>query len=153
MAKNKGLLGRMARAFWLQVGFITIAAILGVYLATIVIEETLVKKAILEEAEYFWKHYYGDGDFKLPDTKNLTGYFNPELLRVLAEQGADFECVSPGEVEWLQETLPDLDLSRILFTPNFAPRDEYEWALDEGLQITLDNLHPLREWPELFRDR
>ena len=76
--------------------------------------------------------------------------FNPELLRVIAEQGADFECVSPGEVEWLEETLPGLDLDRILFTPNFAPREEYEWALDKGLRVTLDNLHPLREWPELF---
>ncbi len=76
--------------------------------------------------------------------------FNPELLRVIEEQGADFECVSPGEVEWLEETLPGLDLDRILFTPNFAPREEYEWALDKGLRVTLDNLHPLREWPELF---
>ncbi|MDJ0909588.1 MAG: bifunctional aspartate kinase/diaminopimelate decarboxylase [Woeseiaceae bacterium] len=76
--------------------------------------------------------------------------FNPELLRVIAEQGAGFECVSPGEVEWLEETLPGLDLDRILFTPNFAPREEYEWALDRGLRLTLDNLHPLREWPELF---
>lgn len=80
MARNTGLLGKFTRAFWLQVGFITIAAILGVYLATIVIEETLVNKAILEEAEYFWKHYHGDGDFSLPDTKNLTGYFDPRLL-------------------------------------------------------------------------
>lgn len=80
MARTTGLLGKFTRAFWLQVTFITIAAMLGVYLATIVIEETLVKKAILEEAEYFWKHYHGDGDFKLPDTKNLTGYFDPTLL-------------------------------------------------------------------------
>ena len=80
MTGGNGLLGRLSRAFWLQVGFITVAAMLGVYLATIVIEETLVKKAILEEAEYFWKHYHGDLDFTLPDTKNLTGYFDPAML-------------------------------------------------------------------------
>jgi diaminopimelate decarboxylase/aspartate kinase len=79
--------------------------------------------------------------------------FNAELLRVLNEEGVDFECVSPGEVEWLEQVMPDIDLSRILFTPNFAPRDEYEWALEKGLQLTLDNLYPLEAWPELFKDR
>lgn len=78
---------------------------------------------------------------------------NADVLRTLADQGVDFECVSPGEVEWLQASVPDLDLGRILFTPNFAQRAEYEWALDKGLQVTLDNLYPLEAWPDLFRDR
>ena len=77
--------------------------------------------------------------------------FNAELIRLLDTAGVDFECVSPGEVEWLEEVLPDLSLDRILFTPNFAPRGEYEWALERGLQVTLDNLHPLQHWPELFK--
>ncbi len=76
--------------------------------------------------------------------------FNPELLRTLAKEGVDFECVSPGEVRWLEEHIADFDLQRVLFTPNFAPREEYEWALAKGLQVTLDNLHPLQAWPELF---
>lgn len=79
--------------------------------------------------------------------------FNAELLRTLATARVDFECVSPGEVEWLEEVIPGLDLDRILFTPNFAPRDEYKWALQKGLQVTLDNLYPLQAWPELFKDR
>ena len=79
--------------------------------------------------------------------------FNPEVIRTLDAAGVDFECVSPGEVEWLQQTLPDFDLGRVLFTPNFAPRAEYEWAFGLGLQVTLDNLYPLQAWPELFRDR
>jgi len=79
--------------------------------------------------------------------------FNPEIVRILDAEGVDFECVSPGEVEWLQQVIPDLDLGRILFTPNFAPRDEYAWALDQGLLITLDNLYPLQAWPEIFADR
>jgi bifunctional diaminopimelate decarboxylase / aspartate kinase len=77
--------------------------------------------------------------------------FNANLIRALDESGVDFECVSPGEVEWLQEVLPGLDLGRILFTPNFAPRDEYAWAIKTGLQVTLDNLYPLQAWPDLFR--
>jgi len=76
--------------------------------------------------------------------------FNADLLKVLANEGVDFECVSPGEVEWIEEVIPDLGIDRLLFTPNFAPRDEYEWAIDKGLQLTLDNLYPLEAWPELF---
>ncbi len=79
--------------------------------------------------------------------------FNAELLGVLDEEGVDFDCVSPGEIDWLEQVLPDLDLARILFTPNFAPRDEYAWALEKGLRVTLDNLYPLEAWPELFKDQ
>ena len=76
--------------------------------------------------------------------------FNTDLLRTLASSGIDFECVSPGEVQRLNEVLPDLDRSRILFTPNFAPREEYEWGIQQGIQVTLDNLYPLQAWPEMF---
>ncbi len=76
---------------------------------------------------------------------------NAELLRALATEGTDFECVSPGEIEWLEDAVPGLDLKRVLFTPNFAPRYEYEWGLKKGLQLTLDNLYPLETWPELFK--
>lgn len=79
--------------------------------------------------------------------------FNAELLKVLADCGADFECVSPGEVDWLFEVMPDLDQGRVLFTPNFAPRSEYEWAIEKGMQLTLDNLHPLKAWPEIFKNQ
>jgi bifunctional diaminopimelate decarboxylase / aspartate kinase len=51
------------------------------------------------------------------------------------------------------ETLPGIDRGRILFTPNFAPRSEYEWALEQGVHLTLDNLHALKFWPGLFRGR
>lgn len=97
MPKTTGLLGKLTRAFWLQVGLITIAAILGVYLATITIEETLVKKAILEEADYFWKYYFGDDEFNLPDTKNLTGYFDPNLLPPIVQDKLPTE---PGFYEF-----------------------------------------------------
>ncbi len=76
--------------------------------------------------------------------------FNPEVLRTLANTGIDFDCVSPGEVLHLRAALADDATGRILFTPNFAPREEYEWGIREGLRVTLDNLFPLKAWPELF---
>lgn len=79
--------------------------------------------------------------------------FNPDVLRSLANAGVDFDCVSPGEVKHLRDALANDAKGRILFTPNFAPREEYEWGLQEDLRVTLDNLFPLKAWPELFRGK
>ncbi len=76
---------------------------------------------------------------------------NVEVLRCLYREGLNFECVSPGEIARVLELFPQIDRRRILFTPNFAPRSEYAQALEQGVWVTLDNLHPLRAWPELFR--
>jgi diaminopimelate decarboxylase/aspartate kinase len=78
---------------------------------------------------------------------------NRELLKVLHDQGVDFDCVSPGEVQRLLELFPNIDRSRILFTLNFAPRSEYVWGFEQGIRVTLDNLHPLKQYPEVFKGR
>ena len=75
------------------------------------------------------------------------------LLRTLHAAGVHFDCVSRGEIEHLRREVAGIASATILFTPNFAPRAEYEWALTQGLPLTLDNLHPLREWPALFAGR
>jgi len=75
---------------------------------------------------------------------------HPRILKQVDKAGFGFECVSPGEVRHVREHLPDLDPERILFTPNFAPREEYVFGLEQGVRVTLDNLHPLIHWPELF---
>ena len=122
------------------------------------------REALLDIAKDTANAYVYDGDTVRSAARSLKGLsnidrvlyavkanFNPEVLKALDAEGVDFECVSPGEVEWLEATIPSLDISRILFTPNFAPREEYAWGLEKGLQVTLDNLHPLKAWPELFK--
>jgi diaminopimelate decarboxylase/aspartate kinase len=76
---------------------------------------------------------------------------NAHILRLLAGEGLGFECVSPGEVEHVLASVPGLDRARIQFTPNFAARAEYAWALENDIRLTIDNLYILREWGELFR--
>lgn len=76
--------------------------------------------------------------------------FNADILRALDAEGVDMECVSRGEVEWVVKALPKLDRSRILYTPNFASREEYRWALSYGVQVTIDNLYALEMWRDLF---
>ncbi len=78
---------------------------------------------------------------------------NAQILQGLAAANLGFECVSRGEIEHLLASVPGLDRARILFTPNFAGRDEYRWALEAGITVTLDNLYLLRHWGELFRAR
>lgn len=83
----------------------------------------------------------------------LKANWHPEIIKVFAELGLGFECVSRFEVEHVLKTVPTLDKQKILFTPNFAPRAEYEWGVQQGIWMTLDNLHPLKAWPELFKGR
>ena len=78
---------------------------------------------------------------------------NPRILECIRNSGLGLECVSRGEVELVLSLFPDIDPRDILFTPNFAPQDEYAFALRLGVWVTLDNLHPLLCWPDLFRDR
>ncbi|HJP96982.1 MAG TPA: aspartate kinase, partial [Rhodanobacteraceae bacterium] len=99
---------------------------------------------------------------------------HPAILRALAEEGLGFECVSPGELAAV-DAIGEARESPRLFTPNFAPRADYTAALrDRATQVpgangsspsaesrvpspepllTLDALHPLRHWPEVFEGR
>ena len=78
---------------------------------------------------------------------------HPEILRVLGEEGFSFECVSMAEVDAVRAAVANVAPEHILFTPNFAPRVEYAAALDAGVRVTLDALHPLAEWGKLFDGR
>ena len=76
-----------------------------------------------------------------------------KILCLLHAEGLDFDCVSRGEVERVLEVLPDIERRRILYTPNFAGRDEYVWALTQSVRVTLDNLYCLQAWGPTFADR
>ncbi|MEO1038391.1 MAG: bifunctional aspartate kinase/diaminopimelate decarboxylase [Pseudomonadota bacterium] len=78
---------------------------------------------------------------------------HPDVLKTVREAGLGFECVSMGEVARVREAIPDMTAGDILFTPNFAPREEYAAALEAGVQLTVDGLHPLQAWPELFHGK
>jgi diaminopimelate decarboxylase/aspartate kinase len=61
--------------------------------------------------------------------------------------------VSRGEVERVLEAVPGTDPGHILYTPNFAPRDEYVWAFGKGVQVTVDNVYAIEHWPDVFRGK
>ena len=77
----------------------------------------------------------------------------PAILRALVTEGFGLECVSQAELDHVFAALPELSPQRVLFTPSFAPRREYEAAFARGVTVTLDNVEALQRWPETFRGR
>ena len=77
---------------------------------------------------------------------------HPAVLREIAAQGFGMECVSPGELERVHIALGATP-HEVLFTPNFAPRAEYVAAVATKVHLSLDNLHQLAQWGEMFRGR
>ncbi len=78
---------------------------------------------------------------------------NVDLLKVIEGQGLNFECVSQQEIKRVIELFPQIDRKRILFTPNFAHQSEYQYALNEGVILTIDSLYPLEKWGQLLNNQ
>jgi diaminopimelate decarboxylase/aspartate kinase len=122
------------------------------------------REQLLEIAEREESAYVYDLDTISGACSRLTGLENidqvffaiksnshPGVLSRIYESGVNLECVSPGEIGRVLDLFPGIDRRRILFTPNFAARAEYAMALNEGIWVTLDNLHPLRHWGNTFQ--
>ncbi len=78
---------------------------------------------------------------------------HPQVLTTAYEQGIGFETVSIFEVERVKQLFPDIETSRIFFTPNFASHSEYQKALDYGVMLSLDSSYPLKHWAKTFTNK
>ena len=58
----------------LQACLIALVAILGVGVASVVIEQFLLREALSRESDHFWNNYQQDASFNIPNTANLKGY-------------------------------------------------------------------------------
>jgi len=77
--------------------------------------------------------------------------FQKDILKLLYNEGFGFECVSPGEIENILKLFPKIDTKRILFTPNFVPKEEYIFGFSKGVIVNIDSVYPLEQWPEIFK--
>lgn len=77
------------------------------------------------------------------------------IIRAVLESGFGVECVSAMEVEHVRRVAPGIEGERIMFTPNFAGRDEYDRVLRGvgGAQVTIDNVYAFEQWRETLRGR
>lgn len=73
---HSGLRARLFRAFLLQAAYISVAAVIGVFLANVLLERLLIHQALEAEAAHFWQQRERDPGFPLPATLNLTGYID-----------------------------------------------------------------------------
>ena len=89
---RRGLNARLGRAFLLQALFIAAAAVVGVLLASLVLEGLLIRQALRDEAQHFWSQRAADPAFPLPDTSNLTGYLGAVPVPILG--------MAPGYHPW-----------------------------------------------------
>jgi len=94
-----GLRSKLVRVFVLQLLAISVATVLGVLAAAIIVERVLVREALNGEAEHFWSHYRADAEFPLPNTNNLRGYLamgddHSQVPDWLAHESAGFRRVA-----------------------------------------------------------
>ena len=78
---------------------------------------------------------------------------HPQVLRQVFAAGFGIECVSAAELLHVRQCLPEIAPEQLLFTPNFAPRHEYESAFLQGVQVTLDSCYWLEHAPEWLRGK
>ena len=99
-----GLRAKLVRVYALQVVLISLAALVGVYITYLIVEDLLTREALVTEAEHYWELYDADPSQPLPNTNNMRGY--------LAGPGIDAEIPAPlpnlspgfGEVDALPQS-------------------------------------------------
>jgi len=71
---------------------------------------------------------------------------HPAILQTVIDSGLGIECVSLAEAKHALGQVEGLKPRDLLFTPNFAPREEYRQAVAMDLPLTIDNLYVLEHW-------
>lgn len=74
MATERGLNRRLGRGLLLQAAYISMAVVVGIFVAARLMEDVLIKQALHGEAAYYWELESRTPGRPLPDTKNMTGY-------------------------------------------------------------------------------
>lgn len=72
--KRTGLRAKLVRVFAIQVGIISVATLVGVYLANTIIVDLVLRQGLKTEAEYYWNRYDDNPQATLPDTSNMRSY-------------------------------------------------------------------------------
>jgi signal transduction histidine kinase len=92
MPAERGLRRKIWSAFALQVIAIGLATMLGIWGASWVLKDVLIKHALQQESTWFWQRHSDDPEHHIPDTFNMMGYLLlpgqktdqlPEALRPL----------------------------------------------------------------------
>lgn len=110
MSSESGLNKKFWSAFILQMAAICFAAVIGVYGASVVIKDLLIKQALQDEASHFWKLLETKPDAQVPDTFNMKGYLLdmdnnlelPEKYRSMKSGYRSLPKEQGGELVWVE---------------------------------------------------
>jgi signal transduction histidine kinase len=98
-----GLRGKIWIAFILQVVAISLATVLGVYAASTILKDVLIKRALTDEAAHYWSLLERNPDADLPDTFNMKGYMaaagdpDPDVPVSIRGLGLGFHALPAAE--------------------------------------------------------
>lgn len=94
MFKANGIYQKLSRVFVLQMVFISLITVAGVYIAALIVEKVMIRAALEGEARHYWSLVAQDPHHPTPNTDNLLGY--------VAQQGdyshlpKELQNVTPG---------------------------------------------------------
>ncbi len=95
---GSGLRARLGRTLLLQAAFIGASAVIGVFLASVLLEGVLIREALRDEAEFYWAKSALDPAHPLPATLNLTGHI-ADVPAALARLGPGYHAWHDGTAE------------------------------------------------------
>ncbi len=91
--KKSGVQHRITRVYLIQLLLISMATVLGVWVTANIIEQVLVKQALIKEAEHYWSLLDDNPSQPRPNTRHLLGLLTsdvvsddiPEVLQVMPD--------------------------------------------------------------------
>ena len=124
-----GLGHKLWKAFVIQAGLISVAAILSISAAKYVLSDVLIQRALINEATHYWSMYEHDRNFPRPDTYNLKGY--------LAEADEIPEVMMPLEPGIHKLMYAGVDLYVVYVTEQDGKRLYLEFEGDSADELVL----------------
>ena len=77
----------------------------------------------------------------------------PRILEKAYQLGAGFKCASSVELEHVLRAFTGIESQKLLFATAFAGPEEYDYAFKKGATVLINNIFPLKSWPDVFKDR
>lgn len=105
------MISRLNKVFIIQLIIISIATVVGVIGAAKVVEDVLIKEALIGEAKFYWQKKEQYTEFPLPKTMNLTGYLVkdgdyslvPDVLATVDQQYQRIELNNSHPIVFVSE--------------------------------------------------
>jgi hypothetical protein len=80
--KKSGVQHRITRVYLIQLLLISMATVLGVWATAKIIEQVLVKQALIKEAEHYWSLLDDNPEQPRPNTRHLLGLLNSSAIQM-----------------------------------------------------------------------